>query len=323
MSYQIRRTNGAVLVEIPDQQINTSATSLSLVGRAAVNYGQAHAENFVHLLENFANSTAPSNPITGQIWFDTAVRQAKVWDGTQWRALGSATVGSGGAVGGGSTLAGLTSGTNRTAGAIGISVINGANSSTMTLIFAEGKIISAVTDEIIPVNQLPATITIENQSYTLAARFPNGLRKGFTLAASDYVFGGTATSANYADLAERYQASEPLQPGDVVEIGGDFGEVQKTRALGTTNVFGIVSTNPGVRLNEVAGSDETHPLIALAGRVPCKVVGQISKGDRLMASAHPGVATRWDGQDQLAILGRALSDNGMGEGVIEVVVGRF
>jgi hypothetical protein len=324
MSYQVNKTNGAILVEIPDQTINTTATSLALIGRAAVNYGEKHAENFVHLLENFANVTAPANPIAGQIWFDTTAKQAKVYDGALWKALGSATTVSGSTSAGGTTLGGITSGADRTAGAVGLLVSNGIAGSTVTLIFAEGKIISVIAEEIIGAASLPATVTIENVNYALAARFPNGLRKGFTLATGDYVFGGTATSSNYADVAERYATSEPVEAGDIVEIGGS-AEIRKVRGRASDAVFGIISEKPGVRLNEDAGDDASHPFVALAGRVFCKVKGPVAKGARLMSSGIDGIAEAADaGVSPFAVVGRALHDKSSEDvGLLEVVVGRF
>lgn len=91
MSYNINYTDstnkGSITVE--DGTINQE-TSLGLPGRNSTAYGTVVAENFVHLLENFANATAPSNPVEGQLWFDTTpgVEQLKVYDGTTWTAAG-------------------------------------------------------------------------------------------------------------------------------------------------------------------------------------------------------------------------------------------
>ena len=70
MSYTINNTNGNVQAVIKDGQIDTS-TSLQLLGKNFANYGDEIATNFLHLLENFSNDTAPTNPVTGQIWYDT------------------------------------------------------------------------------------------------------------------------------------------------------------------------------------------------------------------------------------------------------------
>lgn len=91
MAYNINYTDstnkGTITVE--DGTVNQE-TSLGLPGRNSTAYGTVVAENFLHLLENFANATAPSNPVEGQLWFDTTpgVEQLKVYDGTTWTAAG-------------------------------------------------------------------------------------------------------------------------------------------------------------------------------------------------------------------------------------------
>ena len=89
MAYQIDKFNGTFLVSIDDQTINTTATDLRLVGRNYAGYGEIQNENFLHLLENFANTAAPSRPIAGQIWFDssTSVKKLKFYDGARWKAV--------------------------------------------------------------------------------------------------------------------------------------------------------------------------------------------------------------------------------------------
>jgi hypothetical protein len=84
MAYTIKRSDGSVLVTIPDQSKESLSTSLVLVGRGAVNYGTDFAENFVHLMENFANVVAPNKPLTGQLWYDLTTAKLKLWTGTEW-----------------------------------------------------------------------------------------------------------------------------------------------------------------------------------------------------------------------------------------------
>jgi len=94
MSYQVRysETNNPqkTTIVVEDQTLN-SETSLTFVGKNYAGYAQFVAENFLHLLENFAKSTAPSNPVQGQLWFDNTagINQLKVFDGTTWTAAGS------------------------------------------------------------------------------------------------------------------------------------------------------------------------------------------------------------------------------------------
>jgi hypothetical protein len=135
------------------------------------------------------------------------------------------------------------------------------------------------------------------------------------------VLSATATSARYADLAERYAADAVYDEGTVLMIGGAY-EVTLSNVRATTAVAGIVSLNPAYLMNSEAGNNLTHPAIALKGRVPCKVIGQVIKGTPLVASAHPGHAESYkEGDHPYAIIGIALQDfDGVNKGVIEVKV---
>lgn len=312
MSYTVKKSNGTTLVTVADQTIDTSATSLSLVGRGAVNYGLAFAENFVYLLENFANANAPALPTPGQIWYDTSTGTMKFYDGAAWHTFGSGLV---------------TVGGTRASGAFGITITNGSESWSIAGMLSEGRIITVWSHFAIPYNKLPANVVIEGVSYILAARFPSGIDTGMTMATdpNDYEMAGRATSAEYADVAERYAASEPMVAGDVVEIGGDK-EIQLTRAEFSGAIFGVISTKPAFKLNAKAGTDETHPYVALLGRVPCKVIGPVKKGDRLVSSQVPGVAMVVNtsirpGFNAHMVLGRALADKDTAEvGLVEIVL---
>jgi hypothetical protein len=133
-----------------------------------------------------------------------------------------------------------------------------------------------------------------------------------------------ATSAQYADLAEMYCADAPYAPGTVVEFGGE-SEVTATTESHTTRVAGIISTNPSYLMNSTLECKNAVE-VALTGRVPCRVVGSISKGDRLVASGlHAGVAAALDMSQYQpgCIVGKALEEYDSAEpGVIEVAVGR-
>ena len=88
MSYQLNKTNGDLLTDLVDGQIDNTSTNLVLVGRNYTGYGEAFNENFIKLLENFSNSSAPSNPLQGQLWWDTSDQRLKVFDGNVWKASG-------------------------------------------------------------------------------------------------------------------------------------------------------------------------------------------------------------------------------------------
>ena len=132
-----------------------------------------------------------------------------------------------------------------------------------------------------------------------------------------------ATSAQYADLAEMYTADTSYAPGTVIEFGGN-NEITVTTATHSTQIAGIISTQPAYLMNSTQAGN--HPLeVALVGRVPCSVVGTIRKGDRLVSSNLPGIAQVLDMNlyQPGCIIGKALEEyNSTEPGVIEVAVGR-
>lgn len=92
MSYIINKTNGETLLTLLDGTLDTS-TGLNLVGKNYVGYGEMQQENFVWLLENFASDTPPTNPIAGQIWYDSATQLLNFYDGGRFRLVSTKTVG--------------------------------------------------------------------------------------------------------------------------------------------------------------------------------------------------------------------------------------
>jgi microcystin-dependent protein len=90
MPYSVNHTNGEVFTNVADQVVNNTS-SLSFIGKNYTGYGKIMAENFLHLLENFANTSEPLNPVEGQIWYDntSTVQALKVYDGTKWNPAGS------------------------------------------------------------------------------------------------------------------------------------------------------------------------------------------------------------------------------------------
>jgi hypothetical protein len=132
---------------------------------------------------------------------------------------------------------------------------------------------------------------------------------------------GSTLTATYADLAERYEADAVYEPGTVLVIGGSK-EVTISTSIGDTAVAGVVSTLPAFKMNSDAGNDSTHPYIALTGRIPCKVMGEIKKGDLLITSNTPGVAISAKQQvDPNCVIGKALEDySSHNVGIIEIKV---
>ncbi len=92
MAYQINKTSGALLVNLADGQIDTNSTDITLIGKNYSGFGESINENFVKMLENFANSSAPANPLAGQIWWDTTNQRLQVYTGTAWTTGGGPIV---------------------------------------------------------------------------------------------------------------------------------------------------------------------------------------------------------------------------------------
>jgi hypothetical protein len=131
-------------------------------------------------------------------------------------------------------------------------------------------------------------------------------------------FSGVSTTAKYADLAENYQADASYAAGTVVMFGG--AEEVTIADADTKKVAGVVSTNPAHLMNGGLTGARVVAL-ALQGRVPCKVIGPVAKGD-LMVSAGFGYAKADNNAAAGTIIGKALQSYGSGKGMIEVVVGR-
>ena len=134
-------------------------------------------------------------------------------------------------------------------------------------------------------------------------------------------FEGQSTSAQYADLAERFAIDSPVAPGTIVALGGSK-EITKVNEELSDTVFGVVSTAPAYLMNSKAGDNASHPAVAVSGRVPVKVIGTVNKGDRLVSAgdgmaraASKGEATYFN------CIGRALQDKNTHEvGEIEAFV---
>ena len=132
--------------------------------------------------------------------------------------------------------------------------------------------------------------------------------------------GGSKFQATYADLAEFYEGDQVYEPGTVLVFGGDK-EVTTTTQFGDTRLAGVVTTNPAYTMNK--DQKGIAVCLALAGRVPCRVVGKIKKGDLLTTSAISGCAVKAIDPKIGSIIGKAIEDKDYDSvGVIEVAVGR-
>jgi hypothetical protein len=141
---------------------------------------------------------------------------------------------------------------------------------------------------------------------------------------SQFKLRGRAIEAEFADVAEIYESDMPLQAGDIVKIGG-AKEITKETSEASFDMFGVISTAPAFLLNSINKTKDLHYPVGLTGKVPCKVVGTVNKGDRLVTSSIPGVARKVEMKDiksSLQIIGRALQDKTTTEvGLVDIVVG--
>ena len=120
-----------------------------------------------------------------------------------------------------------------------------------------------------------------------------------------------ATSAQYADVAERFEADAPMATGAVVEVGGS-AEITETTAELSDNVFGVISDQPAYAMNAAAGNSDSHPFVAMTGRTPVRVTGVVTKGQRLVSSSVKGCARAAATGETISpfhVIGRALESS--------------
>jgi len=140
---------------------------------------------------------------------------------------------------------------------------------------------------------------------------------GGNYTATFYSFQGTSSSAKYADLAEKYKADAAYEVGTVMVLGGSE-EVTQSITPNDFRVIGVISDKPAYIMN----SDlENGAIVALRGRIPCKVIGPVRKGDLLVTSSIPGVAEVNLNASDSTIVGKAIEEHSGDEiGIIEVIV---
>jgi hypothetical protein len=423
MSYTINLTDGALFATIADGTINTSS-SMTLVGKNYAGYGEFLDTNFIHLLENASNTTAPGAPLEGQLWWDSGNGLMKVYSGTTWKTISSATAS---ATAPTNNVTGdlwydttnqqlkvwtgtvfllvgpqFTAGTGVTGAIVATIVDNTSTDHVVIELYVNDNIVGIVSKDAaftpqaaipgyttvrpgitlatligtqVPLFQGTATtaqsisgftanafmrtdantsttgtlsvlnntglavgansdlrasvsgndVTIRNQTsggnLYLGVNVAGNVSPTLTMFGANGAISGNQINANYADVAERFEADEVLLPGTVVELGGS-AEITQVNTDLSENVFGVISTRAAYLMNSNAGPDATHPPVAMTGRVPVKVIGQIRKGDRLVSagngmarSAQPSEATAFN------VIGRALRDKlDTDEGTVEAIV---
>lgn len=298
MAYTVNKHGGTITVE--DGKINLE-TDLQLVGRDYYGYGEAIAQNFVDLLENFA-AEEPTKPVLGQLWYDASAGIFKYWSSANsWTPFSSNI---------------------RT-----MTVKDTSNNDhNITVIYDDANSVEvpicifSADDEFQLSSTHPSTDAFRTTWNTTGDKVYKGisLKEGMKMH-------GIATQAQYADLAELYASDAEYTPGTVLKIGGEAEVTQTTEAL-CMEVFGVVSSNPAYLMN--SAMEGMSVPVALEGRVPVRVIGEVKKGQRLVASETPGVArgvTKFEhaeGDDWFRMVGRALEDKTtLGEGLVEAVVG--
>ncbi len=382
MAYTIVKSDGTVLTTIADGTINTTSTTLGLPGRNYAGYGQSLDTNFVHQLENFADSTPPANPLRGQLWFNTNDSTLYVCpsDGaaqSAWLALtstssgGTTTFGSVTVTGtlqannvvatyavtsdsvscttltvtGNASLTGntaisnanistlrttsITTGSQSTAGTItGAWTVNGASSGN-AMIVTGGNIFANVgirTDGYFYANGDPFNpsgtynngnvfdyMTGSNSVTQFSGNIAptkvttTAIAGGGTIAGIWTLSSGARLNATYADLAERFEADTSYDAGTVVELGGDK-EITAVQYELSEDVFGVVSDTAAYLMNAGAGNDQTHPPVAVGGRVKVKVTGKVKKGQRLVSAGNGIARAAKQGEaNSFNTIGRALA----------------
>ena len=474
MAYTVTKTNGTVITTVADGTVNTTSTSLTLIGKNYAGYGIFLNENYVQLLENFSNTTPPTAPLTGQLWYDnvndilkvynsdtniwkpisssitsatapsaaisvtgdiwwdTTNAQLKVWSGSAWITIGpsyTSTAGTSGpvtqtildtlgashvvtqffisnsvimilskdttftpqtAIPGFSTIipglnlisASTLTGAQFTGATTGASTLGGFTASqflrsdiAQTTNFAFGAAGGLTVGSDLLFNAASSTVAVVSETTlnknirfdinqngvtsqallitasTNSATFGNNVTVSGRLSVTGNITAtapimpitnntvnigsagnrfanvhatflvGTSVTAQYADLAERFAADAVYPAGTVVALGG-VNEITAAVQELSEDVFGVISTAAGFLMNGDAGSNETHPAIAVNGRVPVRTIGQVRKGDRLV-SAGNGLARAAKRTEITAfnVLGRALHDkNTIGEGTVEAIV---
>lgn len=180
MVYNIKHYNGDPLTSVSDGKLDTSTASISLIGKNVVNFGLALNENFIALMQHFASSSPPPNPLQGQLWFYTVDSILKIFDGLKWLPVPLPFDGN-----------------------AGTAIVAISNVNSVVVVLSCGEIISVVSHQGVSHGSLPTTVSIADVTYQFASRFLNGLLPGINLASdsNNYQFLGNATSSNILSTA--------------------------------------------------------------------------------------------------------------------------
>lgn len=321
MAYNVNKSDGYSLLTLLDGEVDTSYSSLVLLGKNYLGYGEIIAENFIHLLENFAGKDrAELNALTGQLYFNKTkgVLQINTGDdyttnANDWRNIVAFNDGTG------FEQADIK---EKNTGIYHRCIKMFVKNVLVAIISSDGEFIPDASEGLQAfcggtANGVDADLGSGDYNQT------GTIGKGLNLnSSSDFKIRGVAVEAEFADVAEIYVGDASYEPGTLVSLGGDE-EVTQTTLTADTNVFGIVSTRPAYLMNAKRKKDKNALPIAVAGRIPVKVVGAVKRGDRLVSSDIPGVAKAATGDEPAwSIVGRSLGNfTGSGVGKVEATVG--
>ena len=262
------------------------------------------------------SSTSPTNAVLGDMWFDTGNNQLYVYTGATWTLIGPTTVAGSGVTQVLSETVEDNTGVNQsilklvTADAV-VAVVSAAAFTPSSTETKGAALLAAGFDTVAQGIQLSTAVANAKfrgtaelaESVTVSANNATnetvyltfvdgetgtqGLETDTNLSynPSTNVLSTTASQAQYADLAERYEADCELTVGEVVILGG-HAEITKCQKELDDAVFGVVSESPAFLMNAQAGDNSTHPMIALKGRVMVKLKGTGAPGDRIVSAGN-------------------------------------
>jgi hypothetical protein len=337
MPYTIIKSDGNLFLTLEDGQLDVNSTSITLVGKNVINYGQYENTNLIRILENFANTSSPPFPLTGQLWFDKTadILRLNVFNGTNWigvpnfiysTSTTSLSPGDFWFKADSQELYIRSTSSNILIGGAGASSVSSDKLTTARTINGvpfDGTtnitISSTITNSLVVGDYLLGNDFNGNISTTISVDVgtvtsPDPLKVVARDSSGDIWFTvghGIATSSRYADLAEKYLSDKSYEIGTVMSIGG---ELEVTACTIGDRAIGVISENPALMMN----SDlEGGTYVALKGRVPVKVTGKVSKKDFLIAGPN-GTAIATSTRD-LFIFGIALEDNN-GSDIVEAII---
>jgi hypothetical protein len=213
MVLNVTKYDGSPLVSVQDSTLDTTTTSITLIGKNAVNYGLPMNENFVALMQHFANTSPPPTPIQGQIWYNSVKSSLSVFDGQRWMVV--------------------TPPFDGNAGTASIAI---TPTLEVAATLSSGNIISVTSSQYVPPADLADTVTIADSTYNFKSRFPAGLTAGITLAGTtEYLFQGTATSANVLTTARSISLSGSASGAALFDGSNDI--------VITSNLINVLNAN--------------------------------------------------------------------------------